>query len=136
VTAIQSRQAVTARPNTLGTQVVRVLTTTDHKVIGKLYLVTAFCWFLVAGLMAMLIRSELAFVYLLFLGAILAFGAGQHVCPGKALTLLFLGEVMQALIDVPHLSLAPGTVSWQPGLMPVPGEIPVMTWRNGHVRNR
>jgi len=68
--------------------------------------------------------------------AILAFGAGGHVCPGKALTLLFLGEVMQALIDVPHLSLAPGTVSWQPGLMPVPGEIPVMTWRNGHVRNR
>ena len=61
MTAIQSRQAVTARPNTLGTQVVRVLTTTDHKVIGKLYLVTAFCWFLVAGLMAMLIRSELAF---------------------------------------------------------------------------
>lgn len=61
--------------------------------------------------------------------AILAFGAGGHVCPGKALTLMFLGEAMRALIDLPHLSLAPGTVSWQPGLMPVPGEIPVTTRR-------
>jgi cytochrome P450 len=61
--------------------------------------------------------------------AILAFGAGVHVCPGKALTLMFLGEAMRALIDLPHLSLAPGTVCWQPGLMPVPGEIPVLTRR-------
>ncbi len=68
--------------------------------------------------------------------AILAFGAGGHVCPGKALTLLFLSEAMQALVDVPQLRLAPGTVSWQPGLMPVPGEIPVVTWRNDHVRHR
>ena len=40
---------------------VRVLTTTDHKLIGKLYLITSFAWFMVGGLMAMLIRSELAF---------------------------------------------------------------------------
>ena len=40
---------------------VRILTTTDHKLIGKLYLVTSFAWFLVAGVMAMMIRSELAF---------------------------------------------------------------------------
>ena len=39
----------------------RVLTTTDHKVIGKLYLVTSFAWFLIAGLMALLIRAELAY---------------------------------------------------------------------------
>ena len=45
----------------LGQQVVRILTTTDHKLIGKLYLVTSFAWFLVGGLMAMLIRSELAY---------------------------------------------------------------------------
>ena len=45
----------------LGQQVVRILTTTDHKLIGKMYLVTSFGWFLVAGLMAMLIRSELAY---------------------------------------------------------------------------
>ena len=45
----------------IGTQVARVLTTTDHKLIGKLYLGTAFAWFLVGGVMALLIRSELAF---------------------------------------------------------------------------
>ena len=45
----------------LGQQLVRVLTTTDHKVIGKLYLGTSFAWFLIGGLMAMLIRSELAY---------------------------------------------------------------------------
>jgi cytochrome P450 len=61
--------------------------------------------------------------------AILAFGAGSHVCLGKALTLMFLGEAMRALIDLPQLSLAPGSVSWQPGLMPVPSEIPVLTRR-------
>ncbi|MFH8217891.1 cytochrome c oxidase subunit I [Streptomyces sp. NPDC018057] len=36
------------------------LTTTDHKKIGNLYLVTAFCFFLAAGIMAMLMRAELA----------------------------------------------------------------------------
>ena len=44
---------------TLGTQVVRILTTTDHKVIGKLYFGTAFAWFILAGLMALVIRAEL-----------------------------------------------------------------------------
>ncbi|WP_036564315.1 cytochrome c oxidase subunit I, partial [Nocardioides halotolerans] len=48
-------------PAPLGRSIVRVLTTTDHKVIGKLYLVTSFCWFLIGGAMAMLIRSELAY---------------------------------------------------------------------------
>jgi cytochrome c oxidase subunit I len=36
------------------------LTTTDHKKIGILYIVTAFFFFLVGGVMALLIRSELA----------------------------------------------------------------------------
>ena len=60
--------ATAARPTTgharrkpLGQQVVRVLTTTDHKLIGKLYLGTSFAWFLSAGLMAMIMRSELAY---------------------------------------------------------------------------
>ena len=35
------------------------LTSTDHKVIGYLYLTTSFCFFLVAGLMAMVMRAEL-----------------------------------------------------------------------------
>ncbi len=45
----------------LGTQVVRTLTTTDHKLIGKLYFATAFGWFILAGIMALIIRSELAY---------------------------------------------------------------------------
>lgn len=36
------------------------LTTTDHKKIGHLYLITSFGFFLVAGLLAMLMRAELA----------------------------------------------------------------------------
>lgn len=46
---------------TLGQQVVRILTTTDHKLIGKMYLTTSFCFFLFGGVLALLIRSELAF---------------------------------------------------------------------------
>ncbi|MEQ7007253.1 cytochrome c oxidase subunit I [Actinopolymorpha sp. B17G11] len=40
--------------------VVSWLTTTDHKVIGHLYLITSFAFFLVGGLMALIMRSELA----------------------------------------------------------------------------
>jgi len=43
-----------------GSTVFSWLTTTDHKVIGNLYLVTAFGFFLVGGIMAMLMRAELA----------------------------------------------------------------------------
>ena len=45
----------------LGQRLVRVITTTDHKVIGNLYLATSFGWFLVGGVMAMIMRSELAY---------------------------------------------------------------------------
>jgi hypothetical protein len=38
---------------------------------------------------------------------------------------MFLNEAMVALAGLPGLCLAAGTVSWKPGLMPVPGEIPV-----------
>ncbi len=48
------------RSATIGQQVVRVLTSTDHKLIGKLYLGASFFWFLVGGLMALVMRSELA----------------------------------------------------------------------------
>ena len=43
-----------------GSAVVRWLTTTDHKIIGYLYLVTSFGFFLLAGLMAIFMRAELA----------------------------------------------------------------------------
>ncbi|MET9963323.1 cytochrome c oxidase subunit I [Streptomyces sp. NPDC006326] len=43
-----------------GATVLRWLSTTDHKVIGNLYLVTAFAFFLFGGLLALLMRAELA----------------------------------------------------------------------------
>ena len=41
-----------ARPAAKGSIVVRWITTTDHKVIGNLYLITSFAFFLVGGVMA------------------------------------------------------------------------------------
>ena len=43
-----------------GSAIVNWLTTTDHKLIGQLYLITAFGFFLAAGVMALLMRAELA----------------------------------------------------------------------------
>src|SRR5690625_3778661 len=43
----------------LGGSVLRWITTTDHKVIGNLYLVTSFIFFAFGGLLAMVIRAEL-----------------------------------------------------------------------------
>ena len=43
-----------------GSRMVRYLTTTDHKVIGHLYLITSVVFFIIAGLMAELMRTELA----------------------------------------------------------------------------
>ena len=51
--------APAARPHRKGNLVVRWMTSTDHKVIGYLYLITSFVFFLFAGLMAMVIRAEL-----------------------------------------------------------------------------
>ena len=62
MTATAAHPATTLAPRrTLGQQFVRVVTTTDHKLIGKLYLVTAMVWFILAGIMALLMRAELAF---------------------------------------------------------------------------
>ncbi|MFK4153819.1 cbb3-type cytochrome c oxidase subunit I, partial [Streptomyces fungicidicus] len=36
------------------------LTTTDHKTIGTLYLVTSFAFFVIGGVMALVMRAELA----------------------------------------------------------------------------
>src|SRR3954454_9490092 len=43
-----------------GSRVVRYITTTDHKVIGHLYLITSFVFFMIAGLMAEPMRTQLA----------------------------------------------------------------------------
>jgi cytochrome c oxidase subunit 1 len=47
------------RAHSKGRTVVRWVTTTDHKVIGNLYFISSFIFFLIGGLMALLIRAEL-----------------------------------------------------------------------------
>ncbi|NDA80839.1 MAG: cytochrome c oxidase subunit I [Actinobacteria bacterium] len=47
-------------PPSKGRLIVKWLTTTDHKVIGHLYLITSFIWFLIGGVMALFMRAELA----------------------------------------------------------------------------
>ncbi|AIF40582.1 cytochrome C oxidase subunit I [Dermacoccus nishinomiyaensis] len=42
-----------------GRTIVKWLTTTDHKVIGNLYFITSFIFFLLGGAMALIIRAEL-----------------------------------------------------------------------------
>ena len=42
-----------------GSTFVKWITTTDHKVIGNLYFIASFIWFIIGGLMALVIRLEL-----------------------------------------------------------------------------
>ncbi len=55
-----STQAPLRPPARKGNKVVGWMTSTDHKVIGNLYMVTSFAFFAIAGLMALVIRAELA----------------------------------------------------------------------------
>ncbi|MEB8337595.1 cytochrome c oxidase subunit I, partial [Streptomyces endophyticus] len=50
----------TAHARQPGAVVVKWLTTTDHKTIGSLYLITSFAFFCVGGIMALFMRAELA----------------------------------------------------------------------------
>ena len=47
-------------PGKKGRTVIKWITTTDHKVIGNLYMITSFIFFVLAGAMALGIRAELA----------------------------------------------------------------------------
>ncbi len=49
-----------AREVEKGSRVSNLLRTTDHKTIGLMYMVTSFAYFMLGGLMAMLMRGELA----------------------------------------------------------------------------
>ncbi|RAG85556.1 cytochrome c oxidase subunit I [Streptacidiphilus pinicola] len=53
--------AITAqrKPPSPGQVIVKWLTTTDHKTIGSLYIITSFGFFLVGGILALMIRSQL-----------------------------------------------------------------------------
>ena len=52
--------AVPAKKRNMGRIVVGWVTSTDHKVIGHLYLISTFVFFLFGGVMALIIRAELA----------------------------------------------------------------------------
>ena len=47
------------KPMSKGKMAVKILTSTDHKAIGYLYLGTSFAWFLIGGILALLLRAEL-----------------------------------------------------------------------------
>ncbi|MUN64801.1 cytochrome c oxidase subunit I [Kocuria sediminis] len=60
-TAEERRSAVAPQvvPRSKGRKIVGWLTSTDHKTIGYMYLISSFVFFLLAGVMALLIRAEL-----------------------------------------------------------------------------
>ncbi len=66
------------------------LSTTDHKVIGHLYLITSFGFFLIAGLMAMIMRAQL-------------FGPDNHIVSDQQYNELFTmhGTIMLLLFATP-----------------------------------
>jgi cytochrome c oxidase subunit 1 len=55
----QTRTVAPAKPTRKGDTVVKWLTTTDHKTIGYLYLITSFIFFCIGGVLALVIRVEL-----------------------------------------------------------------------------
>ena len=66
------------------------LSTIDHKIIGHLYLITSFGFFLIAGLMAMIIRAQL-------------FGPDNHIVSDSQYNELFTmhGTIMLLLFATP-----------------------------------
>ena len=56
---VQAPQGTLRPPAKKGNFVVKTITSTDHKVIGNLYMVTSFAFFAIAGLMALIMRAEL-----------------------------------------------------------------------------
>ena len=52
--------ATNAMPTPKGKSFVKWITSTDHKTIGYLYLLTSFAWFLIGGVLALALRAELA----------------------------------------------------------------------------
>ena len=71
MTAVAPQPIVTrprpTRPTVKGSTLLGIFSTTDHKVIGMLYLVTSMAFFFIGGSMAMLMRGELAQPQLQFL---------------------------------------------------------------------
>ncbi|MGV0624136.1 cytochrome ubiquinol oxidase subunit I, partial [Mycobacterium kansasii] len=64
---LRAHRAFPARVGPKGNLIYRLITTTDHKLIGIMYIVACFAFFFVGGLMALFIRTELAAPGLQFL---------------------------------------------------------------------
>ena len=64
---LKARRPFPARLGPKGTLVYKLVTTTDHKLIGIMYVVTCFAFFFTGGLMALFMRAELAAPGLQFL---------------------------------------------------------------------
>ncbi|MFG6193671.1 cytochrome c oxidase subunit I [Nonomuraea sp. JJY05] len=60
MTAIHEPLRAPVRPVTKGQVIAKWLSSTDHKIIGHLYLITSFAFFLIGGVMALIMRAELA----------------------------------------------------------------------------
>ncbi|MGW0803105.1 aa3-type cytochrome oxidase subunit I [Nonomuraea sp. NPDC002799] len=60
MTAIQEPLRVPVRPVTKGQIIAKWMSSTDHKIIGHMYLITSFAFFLIGGVMALVMRAELA----------------------------------------------------------------------------
>jgi cytochrome c oxidase subunit 1 len=63
MTTYAQRPTVTANgsmPTPKGKSFVKWITSTDHKTIGYMYLMTSFAWFLIGGVLALALRAELA----------------------------------------------------------------------------
>ncbi|UUI69611.1 aa3-type cytochrome oxidase subunit I [Aeromicrobium duanguangcaii] len=58
--APEARSTPAKKERSLGTKAFTLLTTTDHKVIGQMYAVTTFFFFIFGGILALIIRAELA----------------------------------------------------------------------------
>ncbi|MGV0835498.1 aa3-type cytochrome oxidase subunit I [Mycolicibacterium thermoresistibile] len=67
VQQLEVRRPFPARSGPRGNLIYKLISTTDHKLIGIMYVVTCFFFFYVAGLMALLMRAELTAPGLQFL---------------------------------------------------------------------
>ncbi|MGB5149969.1 MAG: cbb3-type cytochrome c oxidase subunit I, partial [Mycobacterium sp.] len=64
---LEARRPFPARMGPKGNLIYKLITTTDHKMIGMMYMIACFFFFFSGGLMALFIRTELALPGLQFL---------------------------------------------------------------------
>ncbi|MGB0972290.1 MAG: cbb3-type cytochrome c oxidase subunit I, partial [Mycobacterium sp.] len=64
---LEASRPIPTRLGPKGNLIYKMVTTTDHKLIGIMYVVTCFAFFFVGGLMALFMRTELAVPGLQFL---------------------------------------------------------------------